>query len=493
MIDDEVRLARAARVAGIGILEWDLATGRIAWSEGALALWGLVPGNRPRDSEALLAAVHAADRARFGAALAAARGSGSAFELDLRIGQEDPPARWLNLRAAIDRDGAGVVRGIACICVDVSGHHAARRTLQQRERQLRLVLETVPDAMVVIDEAGIVRSFSRAAERSFGYRAEEVVGRNVAMLMPPPDRDRHDGYIARYLATGQRHIIGIGRVVNARHADGRIFPAQLTVGEVAEPDGGRLFTGFLHDLSERRATQARMDQLRAELLHVSRLGDMGQLATTLAHELNQPLTAAAAAVRAAGRLLDQHGPDPSALREAITLAAEQVLRAGQIVRRLRSFIDKGHAERRREDLAKVIEDALALALVGAAERGVQAEATIAPGLPAVLIDRVQVQQVLVNLVRNAIDAMGSGGGMLRITATKAGAMVEIAVEDSGPGLDSRVAARLFEPFVTSKPDGMGVGLSICRGIVEAHGGTIGAEPRPGGGTIFRFTLPPAPA
>ncbi len=147
--------------------------------------------------------------------------------------------------------------------------------MRQQEQQLRLILETVPDAMIVIDEAGLVRSFSAAAERSFGYRAEQVLGRNVALLMPPPDSARHDSYIARYLGTGERRIIGIGRIVSARRADGTIFPVQLTVGEVAGPPGQRLFTGFVQDLSERRATEARLDELRAELLHRSRLGDMG--------------------------------------------------------------------------------------------------------------------------------------------------------------------------------------------------------------------------
>lgn len=384
--------------------------------------------------------------------------------------------------------------------VSASPAQTPREALEEREAQLRLILDTVPDAMIVIDEHGLVRSFSTAAERTFGYRAAEVLGNNVAMLMPSPDRERHDSYLARYIATGERRLIGIGRVTTGRRADGSTFPMHLTVGEVAGLGSGRLFTGFVRDLSEQRATEAHLNELRAELLHVSRLADMGQMAATLAHELNQPLTAAAAAVRAAGRMLDRPGSRDATiaeLREALGLAAEQVLRAGQIVRRLRSFVDKGQAERRPEDLAKVIDDASALALVDAAERGIDVRTSIEPGLPAVLIDRVQVQQVLVNLIRNAIEAMDdagrtpqAGARMLEIRAL-AGPPVAVSVSDSGPGIAPAVAARLFEPFVTSKPDGMGVGLSICRSIIEAHGGTIEATPHPGGGAHFRFTLPSA--
>jgi two-component system sensor kinase FixL len=307
----------------------------------------------------------------------------------------------------------------------------------------------------------------------------------------------------RYMETGERRIIGIGRQVRGLRADGTEFPLHLTIGEVARRGGKRLFTGFLRDISERQAQEARMHELRTELLHVSRLGDMGQMASALAHELNQPLTAAAAAVRAAERLLDNadqqdQGRDPEllpALHEAMALASGQVLRAGQIVRRLRDFVAKGRAERHLEDLSRVIEDSCTLALAGVAERGITVQLELAPGLPRVLMDRVQIQQVLVNLMRNAVEAMSGDGSTpsdrpreLRVT-TEPGDPVGIAVSDTGPGLPEEVAARLFEPFVTTKTGGMGVGLSICQTIVEAHGGRLAARARPGGGTVFHFALP----
>jgi two-component system sensor kinase FixL len=315
----------------------------------------------------------------------------------------------------------------------------------------------------------------------------------------------------RYMATGERRIIGIGRVLTGQRADGSDFPLHLTIGEVERQGGTRLFTGFLRDLSERHAAEAHMQALRTELLHVSRLGDMGQMASALAHELNQPLTAAAAAVRAAERLLgsvdaQDHAASPdmlAALNEAMALASGQVLRAGQIVRRLRDFVAKGRAERHMEDLSRVVEDACTLALAGVAERGIAVRLELAPGLPNVLMDRVQIQQVLVNLMRNAVEAMCGDGATpadrpreLRIATHASGAggdPVRISVADTGPGLPEEVAARLFEPFVTTKPEGMGVGLSICQTIVEAHGGRLAARANPGGGTVFHFTLPVGPA
>jgi PAS domain S-box-containing protein len=385
----------------------------------------------------------------------------------------------------------------------------AEAALREGEARLRSILETVPDAMVVVDDRGIIESFSTGAARLFGYATKEAVGRGVGMLTPSRDDGWHDGSFARHAATGEpKAALGADQVVVGRRKDGSTFPMELAVGEV-RADGRRLFTGFMRDLTRRRATEARVQELQAELLHVSRLSAAGEMASALAHELNQPLTAATSAVRAARRMLIASSPDgprgPAAeIHEAMDLAAEQALRAGQIVRRLRDFVARGEADKRLEDLARLVEEAGALALVGARERGVHITLHLAPGLPAVIVDRIQLQQVLFNLLRNALEAMGDeapagdGGGPpprreLVVTATPAGPeVVEVAVSDTGPGLAPEVAGRLFESFVSTKPGGMGMGLSICRTIVEAHGGRLWAEPNPDGGTVFRFTLPAAP-
>ena len=360
------------------------------------------------------------------------------------------------------------------------------------EAHLRSILATVPDAMVVIDEQGIILSFSVAAEKMFDYREDEVVGRNVKMLMPSPDRERHDQYLTNYLTTGKRKIIGIGRVTTGLHRDGSTFPMELSVGE-AWLGERRIFTGFVRDLTERQQTLLRLQDLQSELAHVGRVSEMGTLASSLAHELNQPLTAVATYCESARDLLDSD-PDAEALalvREALDEAAEQAVRAGQIVRRLRDFMSNGEMERRVESLQRLINEANALALVGSREHGIDVQQSLDPAADLVFVDRIQVQQVLVNLIRNAIDAMiNSEVRCLTVhTSRRSEALVELTIADTGTGIDESVAPQLFQPFVTSKENGMGIGLSICRTIVEAHGGRIWFEPGPNGGTAFHFTLP----
>ncbi len=356
---------------------------------------------------------------------------------------------------------------------------------------LRSILETVPDAMVVIDQHGVILQFSKAAERLFGWRAEDVCGQNVRVLMPSPYHEQHDGYLHRYLTTGERRIIGIGRVVVGQRRNGSTFPMELSVGEVNQ-NGQRLFTGFVRDLTERQQTRARLQELQDELLHVSRLRSMGEMAAAIAHELNQPLTASANYVAAAIRLIDGPQPDLAHIRQALRLASNQTLRSGEIIRRLRAFVERGETARRPEQLDTLVEEASALALVGLGDRGVTVKFTRDPDLPPVVADRVQVQQVLLNLLRNAVEAMESSTVReLTLGTARWDSMVAVSVADTGSGIPPAIEAQLFQPFVTTKSAGMGIGLSVCRAIIEAHGGRLWVEPNPGGGSVFRFTLPVA--
>lgn len=388
------------------------------------------------------------------------------------------------------RDEAGKLVGASTIARDITAAQRAQAKLIEREAHLQSVLDTVPDAMIVIDPQGLIQSFSATAVRLFGYTPDEVMGFNISMLMPSPYREQHDGYLARYMATGEKRIIGTGRLVVGQRKDGTTFPMELSVGEMRSGQR-RFFTGFVRDLTERQETQKRLQEVQSELIFVSRFTALGEMASTLAHELNQPLTAATSYLNGARRLLDAGRPaDLAMVREAVESAAAQTLRAGQIIKRLREFVARGETDRQVENLQKLIEEACALALVGARETGVRVNFHFDPRAHLVMADKVQIQQVLLNLVRNAIEAMQDGTlrELTLATAREDAETIRIDVADTGSGIAPEIASHLFQPFVTSKKTGMGVGLSISRTIVEAHGGRLWAEPRSGGGTVFHLTL-----
>jgi two-component system sensor kinase FixL len=400
--------------------------------------------------------------------------------------------RWLHL----------AVFALVGMMITIMGEmlHLARRTmdhtadvLKAREAHLRSILDTVPDATVVIDKRGIISSFSAAAVRQFGYSEAEAIGKNVHLLMPEPYHQEHDGYLQRYLATGEKRIIGVDRVVVGRRKDGSTFPMKLSVGEIKTAEG-TFFTGFIRDLTEREQSEARLQEVQGELARLARLNDLGEMASTLAHELNQPLAAIANYSQGCVRYLSKLDDVAAArIREALEETARQSLRAGDIIRHLREFVTHGVTEKTTEDIHGLIEEAGALALVGSREMGVRSVFEFSANSGTVLVDRVQIQQVLMNLMRNAIEAMRSSDTrelVVRASRDDAG-LVNIEVADTGPGIPDEIADRLFQPFVTSKASGMGIGLSISRRIVEAHGGTISASRNSNGGATFRFSLPTA--
>ena len=304
----------------------------------------------------------------------------------------------------------------------------------------------------------MIQSFSPAAERLFGYRSGEVIGQNVKLLMPTPYREAHDGYLERYLRTGDRRIIGIGRVVVGLRKNGETFPMELQVGEFSFA-GSRFFTGFVRDLTERQDAERRIQDLQAELLHASRLSVMGQMASTMAHELNQPLTAVVNYLAAASQLLASGAGER--VGEMIEKAAAQAQRAGDVIRRLRGFVSKGETERRIHSLNQLVEEALALALVGARQRGVRVSLEFDHTLPEVLVDHVQIQQVVLNLARNAVEAMEPVERRELTIGTRAipdQRMVEVICRRHGAGHCSGIGRPAVPTVCDDKADRHGSGF-----------------------------------
>jgi two-component system sensor kinase FixL len=456
----------------------------ISWNKAAAAMFGyaadeilgqpitaIIPRERI-DEEAVIL-----DRVRCGERL---------IHFETERQRKDGTIIPVSLTISPIRDDDGNIVGVSKIARDLTEVQRAHLKSRRREALLGSILDTVPDALIVIDDKARIQTFSAAAERLFGFSAAEVLDRNVGMLMPSPYREEHDSYLARYLTTGERRIIGIGRIVVGIRKDGTTFPMELTVGTVNLP-GENLFTGFIRDLTERQDRERRLHELQAELIHVSRLNDLGQMVSALAHEVNQPLAAMSNYINGARRLFA--AGNQSAGEQAIERVAEQSERARQIIRRLRDLVKKTESEQRLESVPVTIEEASALALVGVGQ-GLKLNIHVAEDATEAVIDKIQIQQVLINLMRNAVEAMATMARReLRISAVRVGDMVEIRIADSGPGLPETVRPRLFQPFVTTKPDGMGVGLSVCRTIVEAHGGTLDGGDADGGGTVFRFTVP----
>lgn len=357
--------------------------------------------------------------------------------------------------------------------------------------ELGALLEAAVDAIIMIDEDGRIMRFNTAAERLFGYTEDEIRGRPIELLMPEPYRSEHGGYLRRYLDGGEPHIIGIGREVEALKANGDVFPVSLSVGEARHDR--RHFVGIVRDLSEIHAAERERHALEARLAHVGRFSLMGEMAAGIAHEINQPLAAIANYSQAAKRMLAAGRLDAAQLEKACSGIAEQVHRAGQVIENLRSFIRKQDVRKELIDLNDVIRDAMGLVRSDTNAAGILVRTRFELDLPKLQGNTVQLQQVLLNLTRNAVDAMQQAlhkdKGILIETRRNADGRVQFAVTDHGGGISKTLDEAIFHPFVTTKGEGLGVGLAISKTIVQAHGGELVFANNPGGGATFTVSLP----
>jgi two-component system, LuxR family, sensor kinase FixL len=363
----------------------------------------------------------------------------------------------------------------------------------QKYDELQALLDASVDGIVTIDHLGIIQRFSRSAERLFGFSAAELVGRNVSVLMTDGDRNAHDGFLARYLSTRVPHIVGTGRVVTARRKDGSVFPAWLSVGVVERAAEPRFF-GFVQDLTQRRRGEEQGHRLQERLWHVSRLATVGEMAAGIAHELNQPLAAIANYAQACDRLLARSSDNIEEVREALREITGQAVRAGDIIRRLRSLTHHHDAPRERTDVNTLITELTDLVEAAARHENVRYSLRLGSALPPVEVHRAQIQQVVLNLVRNAIEALAESAAGLReviVSTARTDDHVEISICDNGPGLAAAITPRLFEPFCTSKSAGTGLGLAISRTIMGRHEGTLDYRANAPCGACFTLRIPAA--
>jgi two-component system sensor kinase FixL len=491
--ESEERLAIATATHEVGVFEWDVATGRIDWVPGSEERLGLNPGTitdfdswqaqiEPEDADAVMEAIEqaVADRA-------------PRFSFRYRFTKTNGSVRVVEGSSRAFYDARGNLTHTVGAMLDVTDRDEREAALRRREAQLRSIIETVPEAMLAVDEEGTIRVFSAAAEVLWGYRAPEVLGHHVSMLTPYPGDEEAESRLASFLKTGTPLARGETIAAMGLTSDTTRFPMEVRAS-VARVDGHLLFTLFARDLTEQFEAEERLSELNAQLAHVGRQSAMSELAADMAHELNQPL-AATSNFLAAARMLLEKGEDLQRVGELLRMANEQTLRAGEIIRRLRSFTMRGDVDLRDTPLGPTIRDAADLVLIGTSQFNIRLTYDLDPEIPCVFADRVQVQQVVVNLLRNSIDVLrqqGANDRRITVSSSKSSDdMVAIEIADSGPGIPEPMLDQLFSRFTTTKREGggMGIGLSISKRIIEAHGGVLSAENRPEGGAVFRFTLP----
>jgi two-component system, LuxR family, sensor kinase FixL len=447
-----------------------------------------------RGDEDAMESVHPDDREIVAGRLAEALQSGRLFSVECRLRMRDGSYRLFRVRAVPRRDEAGAILRWYGLSEDIQSQSETDLARRDAEERYRLALRATRDAMWDHDfvEGAIDWSENAGAilglDESFPGRTQDGwwTGR-----LHPDDRAAVSRSLREAIEGDARQWSGTYRF---RRDDGS-YADMVDRGFIIRDAEGRAVraVGAMTDLTERHRAEAEIERMQAELVHVSRLSAMGAMASTLAHELNQPLTALANYISGAKRIIEREGIGDPHLADALISAEVGALRAGEIVRRLRELVSRGTVSVAVEPLPKLIEDAGVLAFVDERVRGVRHRIELDPAAQFVHADRIQIQQVLINLIRNAVEALEGRAVREVIVSTQVapGNMVEIAIEDTGPGIDPADLDNLFSEFMTTKSGGMGIGLPISRTIVEAHGGKIWVGNRPAGGAMFRFTLPRA--
>lgn len=480
-VESEKDLEFALDAHSIAIFQWNARTDEISWAPGSAERLGMNP---PATYGEWVANIEPDDLAATMSRLeSAAANQASSFRYHFRMNDRAGRTRMIEGSSRFVYDEDGVLLRTVGVAVDVTSHWEVRRALGASHDQFQSVLETSPTALIITDDRGVVITFSRAAEHLFGHAAADVIGKHFNMLTDQK---------VKLLLTATRRRPGQMHLLSALRADGKTAPVEASVHEFGV-HGPRLFTIFLRDVTERVEAEQRLDVLRDELAHTARLSTMGEVSAGIAHELNQPLTAMTNYLAAARNTIKNGEAEEGQAERLMDLASEQALRAGDIIRKMRDFLSRGEIDLRSYPVADLIYEAVSLTSLGGKQPRIDLQITIEDGLPPVMVDRIQIQQVLVNLIKNAVEELSKDPHSLPkvwINARRhSPGQVGISIEDNGPGLPSSLLDRLYEPFTSTKPNGMGLGLSISRRIIDAHGSALVGDNRDSGGASFRFNLP----
>ncbi|MDR0182113.1 sensor histidine kinase [Lysobacter arvi] len=480
-LQGERDLQHAADAAGLGLWSWNVPDDRIVGSPKSREWFGEHEGEC--ELSAVMRRIHPADRSRLRAAITEAWES-RRFTTTFRL-SNTVPERWLTVTGEMEFDAEGralAMRGVARDDTDsrLSGE------------RFRALLEAAPSALLLVDESGRICLLNAETERMFGYAREELLGRDLERLLPESMRAVHVRHRHRYHLAPAKRVMGDGLELRGLRQDGSEFPIEVGLNPVRFGDQ-TLTLAAVTDVSERRRKDAELSLRRDEVAHLSRVTMLGELSGSLAHELNQPLAAILSNAQAAQRMLVRNPEDLSEIGEILSDIVDNDRRAGDVIRRLRTLLRKGSQDLARLDLNETVRECLRLLRSDLRNRDVVVVLDLAPGLPPIEGDQVQLQQVLLNLIFNACDAMsGQEGRHLTVRSQRHRDHVRLTVADDGPGIAAGMHERIFEPFQTSKPNGLGLGLAICRTIVESHRGRLWAENGPGGlGAQLQIELPVA--
>lgn len=482
--EEMLRLAQAA--AGIGSFEWNAGTGQGRASDTAFEIFGM-PATSGIDMHAMMDPIHAEDRPAVEAYLRRAAAGETEGTIEFRIIRpNDGELRWVRVNGRrVAQDETGMRR--VGVVEDITPRKLADAALRESEENYRYTVELSPQLAWTADPDGSNIEFKRPLAAFNGTPAPGD-GDWTDLITHPEDLDYRQREWRFALRSGGPYDVEFRVRNNAgeyRWVRSRGYPRRDADGRIVK------WYGVTEDIHAQRSAEQQLQRLQEELSQVARVSAMGTLASTLAHELNQPLTAVANYMAGGKRLLEKHGAEAiPVIGEALDNAANAAVQAGEIVRRLRDLVARGEVTTQRVELAALVHEACELTFGDRRERSIELSLEFGPNTRAVLADRIQIQQVLVNLLRNAAEAMaGQPRKVIAVSAMPSGAdQVTVRIEDNGPGVSAEVKRHLFSPFVTTKESGMGVGLSICRSIVEAHGGQLWVEDALEGGAAFCFTL-----